>query len=312
MLKMLKVIGLIITAVISTSSYANNSYVIDFGTDTKYVASLNNLRRDLGPPLGNINVSGTRVYELPPQSSEPMDGLLLQIRGVDFYEDEGEPDLQFVMNPRNLYVAGFITGNIFYRFHDMQDTTAPGNPRVVTLQDNSDYITLQGVARLNRNNMQINRSNLMDGYRRLTQFTEHNVSLDESSARALLRYLTIIPEAIRFRQIQRGFRPALAPAASNYIVSGDDVTITNNWSRLSAALPNVDTLAAPGVRIGAISLPDATAIVTMLAVALHCSKSTSKHSFIMSDSFDTCSDNGSVVINKIVWDTATFASAFDI
>lgn len=307
-----KILGFILVVVISTSSYANDyTYEINFSTDKNYVDSLNNLRVELGRSLNNIDYRGTGVFELPPQSSEIMEGLIIQVSGIDAYGDDSKPDLQFVINRRNLYVAGFITRGVFYRFNDMQNTTLSGYPLVV-LRDNSDYITLQRIANLNRNNMQINRSNLTSGYYRLTQFTENNVHLDESSARALLRYLTVIPEAIRFRQIQRNFRVALAREATDYIVSSDDVTITNSWSGLSSVLHDVDAQTAPGVRVGTIALPDAFSIVAMIAVVLSCSKNKSKNSFLINDSFDKCSRNDSVVINHIVWARSSVVSAIDI
>lgn len=82
------------------------------------------------------------------------------------------------------------------------------------LTNDSSYTSLQRVADMAREGMVINRANLSSAVYALGNFD--SASLDRDTARALIRFITVIPEAIRFRQIQRNFRVSLAQIPADY------------------------------------------------------------------------------------------------
>lgn len=124
MMKKLIFIFVFFVTISHESCFANNSYEIDFGTPERYVTSLNNIRRELGPPLSNINLSGAQVYELPLQGTGGRNGIVIRFRGVDEY-GEGQqlnPRISFVLDPVNLYLAGFIINNYFSTGFQISET----------------------------------------------------------------------------------------------------------------------------------------------------------------------------------------------
>ncbi|MHA0949150.1 ribosome-inactivating family protein [Enterobacter ludwigii] len=296
-----------VLSIFSKLSHAENSYIIDFGTPGSYVTSLNNIRRDLGTPLPNINVAGNRVYELPPQNSNTRSGIIIHLRGVEEYGDGQEINqhVSFVLDPTNLYVAGFIINNAnYYRFSDVDNINIP-NVQLIELSNESSYTSLQRIANMEREGMIINRITLSEALNSLSRF--NGTALDRSTARALLRFITVIPEAIRFRQIQRGFRTSLNEAPSDYHISNADIRLTLNWSGLSSSLPHVNATLAPAVQVGVIRLPDIQSILATIAVALHCSSnqnSMTEYHTILHES-ETCYANDTIILYKTIYDKKT-------
>lgn len=297
----------VILSTFSEIIYAENSYVIDFGTPGSYVTSLNNIRTDLGAPLPNINIAGNRVYELPPQNTNSRNGIIIHLRGVDEYGEDQDINqhVSFVLDPTNLYVAGFIVNNTnYYRFSDIDNITVP-NAALIRLSNESTYTSLQRIANMEREGMIINRITLSEALTSLSRF--NSASLDRSTARALLRFITVIPEAIRFRQIQRNFRSTLNEAPRDYQMSNEDIRLTLNWSGLSSSLPHVNATLAPGVQVGVIRLPDIQSILATIAVALHCSSTPRKmagYQITLTEP-ETCNANDTIILYRTVYDKKT-------
>ncbi|WP_052130752.1 ribosome-inactivating family protein [Erwinia typographi] len=298
------VLVLVFVAYTATCS-AKNSYMIDFSTPDKYVKSLKDIRGNIGVPLTNIGGDQARIFMLPPQREGGMDGIIIAIRGVDFYNDEEVAPVNFVLDPTNLYISGFIVNNIYYRFSDTSGINAPGVIGTIQINQESSYTSLQRVANMQRSDMIINRATLTDGYSQLTRFSGGNIN--QETARALLRYITVIPEALRFRQIQRNFRPALDVAATQYVMSNPDISLTLNWGRLSSALQEFDERLASGIRIGSINLPTASDILLAIAVSLNCNNNFSKFSASYRG-IAKCPINNSVIINKVIWNKETITT----
>ncbi|WP_440530741.1 hypothetical protein [Serratia sarumanii] len=78
-----------------------------------------------------------------------------------------------------------------------------------------------------------------------------------------------------------------------------DIGLTLNWAAISSAIQLVDDVESPGIRVGAIDLPDVSAILATIAISLNCNAGTRV--------VDECSINDSVVVNKVVWDRSTLA-----
>jgi shiga toxin subunit A len=309
--KFIKIFSCVVSVFISSLSYAN-SYIVDFSTSRAYVDSLNNLRAAMGTGMPNINMGGTTVYQLPPQRpGESITGVAIQIRGIDYYNDDTTPNVQFIIDPSNLYITGFVVGSTFYRFSDYTNVSVPGITTNVDLVQDSHYSTLQRVANLSREGMSISRETLRAGYLSLINFNGNN--LNQDSARSLLRYATVISESARFRQIQRHFRTTLDLVPTAYQMSIADRALTNSWDPLSGLLPSVDEVTAPGVRVSGIELPNIQAILTTVALALHCqgASSRNKRSIDTNSNDEQCSINDNVIINKVIWDKATLISVVE-
>lgn len=275
-------------------------YTIDFSTPQKYVESLNNIRRNLGTPLQNINQAGTTVYQLPPPGiSTRREGVIISMMGVEDYGSTDPAPVRFVLDPVNLYLVGFIHNDIFFRLRGHDNILVEEGIRVVPLNQDSTYGTLERVGDISRRNIEIHRANLVDGYSQLARFTEQTHDLNRESARGLLRYMTIISEALRFRQIQRNFRESsLERIPTPYRLNGDNLTLTINWDGLSSGLPLLDAETATSIRSGRIALDGIQNILSAIGMALHCSSK----KFIDND---MCDESDSIVINKVVWDKKT-------
>ncbi|MGP0873226.1 ribosome-inactivating family protein [Serratia sp. CY81684] len=298
MFKKLFGIPLIIVSIFSGACNASNTYMMDFSTPAKYVSSLNNIRKDLGRPLSNIGNSQAQIFELSPQAVGSRDGIIVAVRGIDYHGDDEITPVSFVLDPTNLYVAGFIANNIYHRFSDTAEINAPGVSSTIQMNQESSYTALQRVANMPRNGMAINRAVLSDGYAQLARFSES--SLNQETARAMLRYITVIPEALRFRQIQRNFRPSLDLGGEGYVMGDSDIGLTLNWSGISSTLNSVDEIESPGIRVGAIDLPNATAILATIAISLNCNANYR--------TAGECSVNDSVIIDKVVWNKKEIAA----
>ncbi|MCP5883046.1 ribosome-inactivating family protein, partial [Klebsiella pneumoniae] len=112
-----------------------------------------------------------------------------------------------------------------------------------------------------------NRHSLTTSY--LDLMSHSGTSLTQSVARAMLRFVTVTAEALRFRQIQRGFRTTLDDLSGrSYVMTAEDVDLTLNWGRLSSVLP--DYHGQDSVRVGRISFGSVNAILGSVALILNC------------------------------------------
>ncbi|EER6779000.1 hypothetical protein F2019_005344, partial [Escherichia coli] len=170
------------------------------------------------------------INHTPPGSYFAVD-----IRGLDVYQARFD-HLRLIIEQNNLYVAGFVNTatNTFYRFSDFTHISVPG-VTTVSMTTDSSYTTLQRVAALERSGMQISRHSLVSSYLALMEFSGNTMTRDAS--RAVLRFVTVTAEALRFRQIQREFRQALSETAPVYTMTPGDVDLTLNWGRISNVLP---------------------------------------------------------------------------
>ncbi|EMP7139249.1 Shiga toxin subunit A [Serratia marcescens] len=295
-----KLFGLlsVMVSIFSGACNASNTYMIDFSTPEKYVASLNNIRKDLGKPLHNFEGLPAQIFELSPQTGGERDGIIVAVRGIDYHGDDEVIPVSFVLDPTNLYVAGFIANDVYHRFSDTAGINAPGVGSTVQMTHESSYTELQRTANMSRHGMEISRALLSEGYAHLVRLSGSN--LDQSAARAILRYVTVIPESLRFRQIQRNFRPSLGLGGAGYVMGDSDIGLTLNWAAISSAIQLVDEVESPGVRVGAIDLPNTTAILATIAISLNC-----KANYRTAGE---CSVNDSVIVNKVVWNKESIAA----
>lgn len=213
----------------SSVSYSQE-FTIDFSTQQSYVSSLNSIRTAISTPLEHISQGATSVSVI--NHTPPGSYISVGIRGLDVYQERFD-HLRLIIERNNLYVAGFVntTTNTFYRFSDFAHISLPG-VTTISMTTDSSYTTLQRVAALERSGMQISRHSLVSSYLALMEFSGNTMTRDAS--RAVLRFVTVTAEALRFRQIQREFRLALSETAPVYTMTPEDVDLTLNWgSRLA-------------------------------------------------------------------------------
>ncbi|ENG6545607.1 Shiga toxin Stx2 subunit A, partial [Escherichia coli] len=247
----------------SSVSYSQE-FTIDFSTQQSYVSSLNSIRTAISTPLEHISQGATSVSVI--NHTPPGSYISVGIRGLDVYQERFD-HLRLIIERNNLYVAGFVntTTNTFYRFSDFAHISLPG-VTTISMTTDSSYTTLQRVAALERSGMQISRHSLVSSYLALMEFSGNTMTREAS--RAVLRFVTVTAEALRFRQIQREFRQALSETAPVYTMTPEDVDLTLNWGRISNVLP--EYRGEDGVRVGRISFNNISAILGTVAVILNC------------------------------------------
>ncbi|EOR4942802.1 Shiga toxin Stx2 subunit A, partial [Escherichia coli] len=243
------------------------------------------------------------INHTPPGSYFAVD-----IRGLDVYQARFD-HLRLIIEQNNLYVAGFVNTatNTFYRFSDFTHISVPG-VTTVSMTTDSSYTTLQRVAALERSGMQISRHSLVSSYLALMEFSGNTMTRDAS--RAVLRFVTVTAEALRFRQIQREFRQALSETAPVYTMTPGDVDLTLNWGRISNVLP--EYRGEDGVRVGRISFNNISAILGTVAVILNCHHQGARSvRAVNEDSQPECQITGDrpvIKINNTLWESNTAAA----
>ncbi|EEY6644195.1 Shiga toxin Stx2 subunit A [Escherichia coli] len=289
----------------SSVSYSQE-FTIDFSTQQSYVSSLNSIRTAISTPLEHISQGATSVSVI--NHTPPGSYISVGIRGLDVYQERFD-HLRLIIERNNLYVAGFVntTTNTFYRFSDFAHISLPG-VTTISMTTDSSYTTLQRVAALERSGMQISRHSLVSSYLALMEFSGNTMTREAS--RAVLRFVTVTAEALRFRQIQREFRQALSETAPVYTMTPEDVDLTLNWGRISNVLP--EYRGEDGVRVGRISFNNISAILGTVAVILNCHHQGARFvRAVNEESQPECQITGDrpvIKINNKLWESNTAAA----
>nr|AIZ66864.1 Stx2 holotoxin A subunit [Escherichia coli] len=289
----------------SSVSYSRE-FTIDFSTQQSYVSSLNSIRTEISTPLEHISQGTTSVSVI--NHTPPGSYFAVDVRGLDVYQARFD-HLRLIIEQNNLYVAGFVNTatNTFYRFSDFAHISVPG-VTTVSMTTDSSYTTLQRVAALERSGMQISRHSLVSSYLALMEFSGNTMTRDAS--RAVLRFVTVTAEALRFRQIQREFRQVLSETAPVYTMTPGDVDLTLNWGRISNVLP--EYRGEDGVRVGRISFNNISAILGTVAVILNCHHQGARSvRAVNEDSQPECQITGDrpvIKINNTLWESNTAAA----
>nr|CAX53241.1 Shiga toxin 2 A-subunit [Escherichia coli] len=289
----------------SSVSYSQE-FTIDFSTQQSYVSSLNSIRTAISTPLEHISQGATSVSVI--NHTPPGSYISVGIRGLDVYQERFD-HLRLIIERNNLYVAGFVntTTNTFYRFSDFAHISLPG-VTTISMTTDSSYTTLQRVAALERSGMQISRHSLVSSYLALMEFSGNTMTREAS--RAVLRFVTVTAEALRFRQIQREFRQALSETAPVYTMTPEDVDLTLNWGRISNVLP--EYRGEDGVRVGRISFNNISAILGTVAVILNCHHQGARFvRAVNEESQPQCQITGDrpvIKINNKLWESNTAAA----
>ncbi|MDE9437992.1 ribosome-inactivating family protein [Xenorhabdus bovienii] len=302
------VIAMIILLTQSFISSAKNDYDIDFSTKDKYVESLEKIRKALGSRLPNFP-EGRNVYQMHPVEQSNHQGITIGLIGIDGY---GKTEfLRFVLDPRNLYVAGFILDRKFYRLsyssspreQETNDVTVSDTDRLIQLTTPVNYDRL----RVNRNNMKITRGAMEGGVQALSNnIDEVSLKLNKDQRKAIVMFATVISEALRFREIETGIADnALALGGADYSLGDRGEGLTNNWGGLRGTVPRVNQNNQEVKVALQITLDGFNEITAAIGLILYC-KPPSGHSVMYSES-SRCLADDVVVINHTIWNKETLA-----
>lgn len=302
---MIRNLKLLLLWLLAKSALASN-FSIDFSSSLTYVDSLNYIRQQIAEPIHRLSMHQTSVFMI---RQHPVDTFLrISLDGIDIDQPHGQrSNIHLIVNPSNLYVMGWVNvrTDTFYRFSDFNWFSLPNVTHTLPLTNDSSYTTLQRVGNTNRLNMTINRLSLTGAYHDLNNFNAN--SLDQATARALIRIITVTSESIRFRSIQREFRPFLdliSPAA--YVFGENEVDLTLNWARISNTIP--DHQGDQPVRVGRITLPNLTAIIGTVAVILNChhdDHARNRRSIDNQIKNPDCPNGRPLLIEGVLWDNIT-------
>ncbi|MGJ0627941.1 ribosome-inactivating family protein [Xenorhabdus bovienii] len=294
------VIAMIILLTQSFISSARNDYDIDFSTKDKYIESLEKIRKGLGSRLEGFP-TGQNVYQMNLVEPSNHQGITIGLIGI--YGDDTTERLRFVLDPRDLYVAGFILDNNFYRFsYDTQrtnDVTVPGtNPTQLMAPVN--YNDLVGSARYS---MEITRAAIGAGVQALSNYATSR-ELRQEQERAIVIFATVISEALRFREIETGIADTVLEWGT-YSLGNRGIILTTNWDNLRNTVPLVSqnnhiVPVNPNTMLNGFN-----EITAAIGLILYCNPS-SGHSVMYSES-SRCLADDVVVINHTIWNKETLA-----
>lgn len=243
-----------------------NEYSIDFNSYHSYAESLVEVRRTRGEQLTTIEQHDVKIYLLrfiPEETRQT--GIVLHLLGLDTDRACRSSQVSLVLQPIDLYIAGFVVSfnndKHFYRFKDMSHISIP-NVHVVDLNIDSSYTDLQRPTSdnrtLDRGKLKINRLSLQTSFHELTKLTPNNPYLSHEVRAAVLRFITVVSEALRFRQIERNLSRVLrVNRCFNYTMDRGfdreqrftDTDLTLQWGTLSELIEKYDGPADTSVQL---------------------------------------------------------------
>ncbi|MEX2964445.1 ribosome-inactivating family protein [Microbulbifer sp. TYP-18] len=258
---------------------------LDLTSAQSYVTSLNSIRNNanLTSQVSQIQQSGTSLRVLRGDSTSVYRAIRIQGLDIAGLTDAETP--RFIMDPNNLYIHGFLVENRYYRLNDPQapqTISIAGQEAFTTVQLNQDgtYTTLERIAQLGGEGrtsdaFQFSPTSVVNSLINLSLHTQGSTNLTRSEARAMLRFITLISEALRFREIQRNIRN-IFDSLPFYTMTDSDVRLTLNWGGYSNVIGRYATDFANGtpdyriLRIDDRSFSSISAILGVVAIILPC------------------------------------------
>ncbi|CDH33606.1 ribosome-inactivating family protein [Xenorhabdus bovienii] len=295
------VIAMIILLTQSFISSAKNDYDIDFSTKDNYIESLEKIRKALGSRLP-IFPEGQNVYQMNPVERSNHQGITIGLIGIN--GDDTTERLRFVLDPRNLYVAGFILNSNFYRLSystpETNDVTVSGTNSPIQLSAPVNYNSLVGEEA--RSRMQIARGAIDAGAQALSSYTTGQ--LNQEQRRAIVIFATVISEALRFREIETGIADTVLEWR-DYSLGARGIILTTNWDNLRSTVPQLSQ-DNPNIQVNPDTRLDGfNEITAAIGLILYC-KPPFGHSVMYSES-SRCLADDVVVINHTIWNKETLA-----
>lgn len=215
---------------------------LDFTSDLTYRDTMAAARVAIGEPFTNIQTQigdepVRRIYRTPAVGHRQL--AIVSVAGVAMQENV--PRVDFLLDTNSLYVVGFLltdpnvagAGSAFV-FPDGPDNLGPipGAGTTTVLSTDSNYNRLVRVAGITREDLVFSRPSLNASYLALGAHT--GASLTSVSAAAILRFATVISEAMRFGSIERLFGSNVLRDFVDWRMPANAIQMTLNWQNLSA------------------------------------------------------------------------------
>lgn len=137
--------------------------------------------------------------------------------------------IDLVLSNKNLYVVGFVSGGVFYRFNDAEFSNITF-PDIITLPMNisSHYTSLSNRAERGRESVIVNQISINEATNTLYRMNG-NGTVERDEARAFLTLIIGVSESIRFSHISSFI-------TQNYYGNSEIgmlYSLTNQWGSLS-------------------------------------------------------------------------------
>lgn len=193
----------------------SDSFVFNFGSAQEYIGSINNIRENIADALPNV--PGVRALNSSDSYSH--------VRFVS----ERSNTIDIVLSDRNLYMVGFVSAGVFYRFNDREfsNITVP-DTTLLPMNLSSHYSRLSSTAERVRADVIVDQITINNAIDNLWDMNGNGtVSLEE--ARSLLTLIIGVSESVRFGNISS----FISGNYNNHVPIGGLYSITNQWGDIS-------------------------------------------------------------------------------
>lgn len=216
---------------------------IDLTSDVTYMNSMAVARTRIGELFTNIQTliddePLRQIYRTPSVGHRQI--ARASIVGMDL-PPQSTMRVEFLLDTNSLYVIGFMltdpngagAANAFVFPDSANDLgPVPGATDTFKLTNDSNYNRLVRVAGVTREDLVFSRPSISASY--LALGAHEGASLTATSAAAILRFATIISEAMRFGGIERQFASNVLRDYLDWRMSAAAIEMTLNWQNLSA------------------------------------------------------------------------------
>lgn len=308
------IIFILITCINSSAYAANFRHTIDCGSIYTWLTGLRELRELLGNPLPQYTEAGLRVYEMRLQNTDELiEGGILTLTN---YGSPGTT-LRLVLDPRNLYITGFISqsDNIFYRFsdqtHRIQLSSDISDTRDFPLLA-SDYGSLMTQSQIwNEDNFRLDTNILRIGVADLNR----NVGLTPTreAISSLMQTAILISESTRFPRLAEDISQFFEPGIiANLMLSRHHWNIIHNWRNLSELARDATNQSV--IRVRSVEATGLYEISSIVGLILYCMSSSNGHisNYIVQykDIYPMCNRNNYVKIKNTYWSRSNLIAPF--
>ncbi|MCC8373442.1 MULTISPECIES: ribosome-inactivating family protein [Photorhabdus] len=283
----------------------SKSVNFDYSDAQNYIKSIKNLRSIVGSHLPNV--PGLLVLN----PTEPY-------TSVHLISNNGDV-IDLILSNTNLYMVGFVSAGIFYRFNDTEfsNITVP-ETNLLNLNISSSYIDLFRRANRTREETIVSNETINSA---ITTLWRQNGSgtVEPLAARAFMTLITAVAESARFSRISSFIT---SNYDNNVQIGGGLVRLTNRWSSLSSYAYEMSNNAGSnaGYFDDIVNSINRNRLYGVLALALYCDFSTSSKlkprlltfSETTPLTADTCSSERDItLINNIYWPNNVLQAVFD-
>lgn len=293
---LLKISIVIITFV----SYLHAIVPFEFKCRTReeYCKSIGRFRNQLATRA--VNIPGVRIL---PENPE-------QITRIQLENGSGDV-VHLVMQNKNLYIVGFITGGIFFRLKGHEDVNIDIVPTELNLKSN--YVDLARAGQKSLKDIEVDIVKMNHCITTLFKYGNGGTSMEEL-AKALMGLSIAIPESLRFSLISSLIYEAMWENRT-FQLNAWGVRHVNKWasySEYATHLENDREAAQSYINlIGQRGVISRIALFELLAIALFCRVQEHYGHFISEN--PVCLPNikpANLIVENAFWSKDTFILIF--